>query len=306
MNIQKIRNHSDAVILGKHKRARAWVIIVTLAWFAVSAAHAQESPKSFACAGGQYIITAEASGAHQFVLNFVNLSEYVIVVQASDFIYKGASGRFYIGQVLDQPTKTTRGETFRYSASILVNNASFKGLNILGAFREQDRIEELSVRIGSKRFYLQPLDKAQFAQFSARVEDLDLRNTDAQAAMRAAGVPEMGRLRSNDGSADWDADWQDQLLPDGVNPPRYMENPEVTPTEEARRTNTYGAVKLSATITRDGAIRDLAVVKGLGHGLDERAIEAVKTSWLFLPATRNGEVVEANVKFDVNFAPPKK
>ncbi len=306
MTIRRVQHHGGTVNWGAHKRAQGWVIVVTMAWVAVSAAHAQEPPKSFAFAGGQYVITAEVSGSHQFVLNFVNLSEYVIVVQASDFIYRGASGRSYIGQVFDQPTKTTRGETFRYSASLLVNNSSFKGLNILGAFREQDRIEELSLHIGSKRFYLQPLDKAQFAQFFARVEDLDLRNTDAQAAMRAASVPEIGRLKTNDGSADWDRDWQDQLLPDGVNPPRYMENPAVAPTEDALRTNTFGAVRLSATITRDGAIRDLAVVKGLGHGLDERALEAVKTSWLFLPATRNGEVVEANVKFDVNFAPPKK
>jgi TonB family protein len=80
----------------------------------------------------------------------------------------------------------------------------------------------------------------------------------------------------------------------------------VAPTEEARRTNTYGNVKLSATITRDGTIQDLAVVKGLGHGLDERALEAVKTSWIFLPATRNGEVVEAKIQFDVPFEPPKK
>ena len=293
------------VVSGKHNQARGRVSLAVLAWLAVSVAHAQEAPKSFAFAGGAYIITAEASGAHQFVLNLVNLSEYVIVVQASDFIYKGASGRFFVGQVFDQPTKTTRGESFRYSASILVKNSSFKGLNILGAFREQDQIEELSVRVGSKRYYLQPLDKERFADFSGHVEDLDMRNTNAQAAMLAARVPEMGRMKSNDGSEDWDRDWQGQLLPDGVNPPRYLEHPEVTPTEDARRSNTYGAVRLSATITRDGAIRDLAVVKGLGHGLDERAIEAVKTSWQFLPATKNGEVVEANVKFDVNFAPPR-
>jgi TonB family protein len=96
------------------------------------------------------------------------------------------------------------------------------------------------------------------------------------------------------------------LLPDGVNPPRHLESAEIMPTEDAKRTNTYGPVKLSATITRDGAVRDLAVVKGLGHGLDERAIEGVKTSWQFLPATKNGEVVESTVKFDVFFAPPKK
>ncbi len=116
----------------------------------------------------------------------------------------------------------------------------------------------------------------------------------------------MGRLISNDGSADWDRDWQGQMLPDGVNPPRIIENPDVTPTEEARRAGTYGSVRLSVTITRDGALRNVTVVKGLGQGLDERAVEAVKASWIFLPATKNGEVVEADAKFDVNFPPPKK
>jgi TonB family protein len=272
----------------------------------VSVGRAQEYAKAFAYARGQYIITAEVSGAHHFVFNFINLSEYVIVIQASEFIYKGSSGRFYIGQVFDQPTKTPRGETYRYSASVLVNSYSFKGLDVVGAFREQDRIEELSVRIGSKRFYLQPLDKDPFATFGAKVENLDMRNTDAQAAMRMADVPEVGTLRSNDGSPDWDRDWQNFFMPDGTNPPRHLESPEVMPTEDARRTNTYGSVKLSATISKDGTIRDLAVVRGLGHGLDERAIEAVKTSWIFLPATRSGEVLESNVKFDVTFAPPKK
>ncbi len=306
MNIWTSGNSSDSVLAGKRMPPATCVLWIALAPLTALAMFAQESPKSFAFAGGAYVITAEASGAHQFVLNFVNLSEYVIVVQASDFIYKGTSGRFYIGQVFDQPGKTMRGEPYRYSATVLVSNSSFKGLNVLGAFREQDQIEELSVRIGSKRFYLQPLDKAQFAQFSTHVEDLDLRNTDAGAAMRAAGVPEMGRLISNDGSADWDRDWQGQMLPDGVNPPRIIENPDVTPTEEARRAGTYGAVRLSATITRDGALRNVTVVKGLGQGLDERAVEAVKASWIFLPATKNGEVVEADAKFDVNFPPPKK
>jgi TonB family protein len=280
--------------------------LMVSAWTKVSVCRAQEYAKAFAFSRGQYVITAEVSGPHQFVLNFINLSDYVIVIQASEFIYKGSSGQFYIGQVFDQPTKTTRGEAYRYSASVLVGSYSFKGLNVLGAFREQDKIEELSVRIGAKRFYLQPLDKGQFAAFSAKVEDLDMRNTDAQAAMRSAGVPEMGSLKSNDGSPDWDRDWQNLIYPDGLNPPRHLESPDVTPTEDARRTNTYGSLKLSATITRDGTIRDLVVVKGLGHGLDERAIEAVKTSWIFLPATRNGEVLESSVKFDVTFAPPKK
>jgi TonB family protein len=270
------------------------------------AGQVQEPLKSFAYAGGALVITAEVAGPHEFVLNFINLSDYVIVVQANDFIYQGTSGRFYIGQVFDQPTKTTRGETFRYSATVLLNNSSFKGLNVLGAFRELDAIQELSVRIGSKRYFLDPMNKNQFAQFGSKVENIDMKITDAAASMRSAGVPEAGRVKSGDGTTDWDKDWQSQLMPDGINPPRHLESPEIAPTEDAKKTNTYGTVRLSATITRDGTIRDLVVVKGLGHGLDERAMEAVRTSWVFLPATRNGEVVEASAKFDVTFSPPKK
>ncbi len=264
-----------------------------------------DPPKAYAFVGAPYIITAEPSGNHQFVLNFFNMSDYVIVVQPVDFIYKGASGRFYIGQVFDLPTKSTRGETFRYSASFLLHGSSYKGLNIIGAFHEQDSIAEMSVRIGAKRFYLQPLDKNQFTQLDNKIGDLDLANLNAEAALRNANIDPIGRVISAEGSPDWDRDWQDLLMPDGLNPPRVLESPQVTPTDEARRTNTYGVVKLSAIITRDGTIQDLAVVKGLGHGLDERAAEAVKTSWVFLPATKGGEVIETSIKFDVTFSPPK-
>jgi TonB family protein len=281
----------------------AWGLLPGMSGFA---GQAQEPLKSFAYAGGSLVITAEVAGPHEFVLNFINLSDFVIVVQANDFIYKGTSGRFYIGQVFDQPTKTTRGETFRYSATVLLNNSSFKGLNVLGAFHELDAIQELSVRIGSKRYFLDPMNKNQFAQFGSKVENIDMKITDAAAAMRSGGVPEAGRIKSSDGTVDWEKDWQGQLSPEGINPPRHLESPEITPTEDAKKTNTYGTVRLSATITRDGTVRDLAVVRGLGHGLDERALEGVRTSWVFLPATRNGEVVEASAKFDVTFSPPKK
>ena len=290
-----------ALIRGSRRITVVAALLTAILVCSSAAGLTQESPSRFAFVGQQYIITAEATGEHQFILNFVNLSEYVIVVQASDFIYKGPLGQFYIGQVFDQPTKTPRGDAYRYSASILLNSFSFHGLNVIGVFHEQDRIEELSVRIGSKRFYLQGLDKAAFDKLQAQIEELDLRNTNGEIALRNAGLTEMGRIVTPDGTAAWDRDWQGQLKPDGLNPPRHLESPEIQSTEEARRTNTYGAVKLSATITRDGTIRDLMVVKGLGRGLDERALEGVKTSWLFLPATKNGEVIESNVKFDVVF-----
>ena len=289
----------------QHGWLRRFAILTVLACVAPTVS-AQKPAKNFAFVGQQYIMTAEVAGPHEFILNFVNLSEYVIVVQPSEFIYEGESGQFYIGQVFDQQTKGTRGETYRYSASILLTSLSFKGLNILGAFHELDQIVELSIRIGAKRFYLEPLEKSQFDQVVARVENLDLASSDLPGVMRAQNLTEMGGIKSTDGTSEWDKDWQSLMLPEGLNPPRIIERPEIQPTEEARRTNTYGAIKLSANITRDGTIENLTVVKGLGRGLDQRVLDVVKDSWVFLPATKNGEVVETNIKFDVIFSPPKK
>ncbi len=277
-----------------------------LACFLPFAAAGVEGAKTFAFVSPQYIMTAEVGSTHSFVVNFINMSDFVIVVQPNEFIYKGASGRFYIGQVYEKEQKDNRGETFRYSASILLKGHSFSGLSIIGAFHEQDQIEELSIRIGAKRFYLQPLDKTQFDQLAAKIDNLDLQNPNSRAALQDANIAEMGTVRGTDGTSEWDRDWQGLIRPDGVNPPKIIERPEITPTDEARRKGTYGRVRLAAVINKNGGIQDIKVEKGLGRGLDERVLEAVKNSWVFLPATRNGEVVETTIYFEVDFPPPAK
>jgi TonB family protein len=265
------------------------------------------APKFWAYVGPQYVITAEAAGSYGVVLNFINLTDFVIVVQPNEFIYKGSSGRFYIGQVFDHESQDNRGETFKYSASILLKGHSFTGLTVLGAFHEQDAVDELSVRIGAKRYYLVPLEKVEFEQLAARIGELDLENASPRAALQDADLNEMGSVKTTDGTSDWDKDWQGLLQPDGLNFPKIVARPPVQPTEEARKSRTYGKVKLSALITRNGGIEDLRVERGLGRGLDERAMESVRNSWVFLPATKNGEVLEGRVAFEVVFpAPPKE
>jgi len=54
-------------------------------------------------------------------------------------------------------------------------------------------------------------------------------------------------------------------------------------TAEARAQHVQGSVVLAATITPSGSATDIHVSKGLGFGLDEKAIEAVRT-WRFKPA----------------------
>ncbi len=262
--------------------------------------------KTFAFVSPNYVITAEVASAHSFIVNFINLSDFVIVIQPNEFIYKGASGRFYIGQVYERETKDSKGEAQKYSASVLLKGHSFTGLTVVGALHEQDEIVELSVRIGAKRFYLQPMEKGSFEQLAAKVSNLDLSNSSPAAALAEANLSDIGYVRGTDGTSEWDRDWQGLIAQDGTNPPKIIERPEISPTPESRKARTYGKVKLSGVINKSGGIQDLKVVKGLGRGLDQRALEGVKNSWVFLPATKNGEVLETAINLDVEFPSSEK
>jgi TonB family protein len=70
--------------------------------------------------------------------------------------------------------------------------------------------------------------------------------------------------------------------------------------EEARKTRVQGTVALVVEIDARGVPQNIRVQQGLGFGLDERAVEAVR-SWRFRPATRNGRPVPSGARIDVSF-----
>ncbi len=77
--------------------------------------------------------------------------------------------------------------------------------------------------------------------------------------------------------------------------------PNAEYTKLARARSTEGIVSLLLTVTPEGETRDIAVLKRVGDGLTDAAVEAVK-KWKFKPARlRNGTVIPARVKIDVTF-----
>jgi periplasmic protein TonB len=70
--------------------------------------------------------------------------------------------------------------------------------------------------------------------------------------------------------------------------------------EEARKAKYSGSVMLSIVVNTDGKAQDIKVVKSLGMGLDEKAIEAVQ-KWRFKPGTRQGVAVNVKAQIEVNF-----
>src|SRR5262245_54432673 len=90
-------------------------------------------------------------------------------------------------------------------------------------------------------------------------------------------------------------------IPNGiVTPPQVVQSPSPLYTEDARKARIEGIVTIQAEFDIDGNFKVLRVVKGLGHGLDESALAALK-NWRFTPAYRNGQRVSVVALIDVNF-----
>jgi periplasmic protein TonB len=86
----------------------------------------------------------------------------------------------------------------------------------------------------------------------------------------------------------------------GVVAPVVLHRVDPEFSEEARKAKYQGTVLLTIEVGEDGKPHAIRVVRGLGLGLDEKAIEAV-SQWKFKPATRNGRPVPAPATIEVNF-----
>jgi len=67
----------------------------------------------------------------------------------------------------------------------------------------------------------------------------------------------------------------------GKEPPKPIVMPNPNYTEEARKARIEGVVLLEVIIRANGTVDSFRVVKGLGYGLDESAINTVASKWRF-------------------------
>ena len=86
----------------------------------------------------------------------------------------------------------------------------------------------------------------------------------------------------------------------GVSAPIPIYKPEPAYSEEARKAKYQGTVVLWIIVDTQGNVTEARVVRPLGLGLDEKALETVRT-WKFKPALRNGAPVPVRVSVEVSF-----
>lgn len=86
----------------------------------------------------------------------------------------------------------------------------------------------------------------------------------------------------------------------GVTPPTVISKIEPEYSEEARKAKWQGTVVLAIVVDEKGLPKDLKVIRSLGLGLDQKALDAV-AKWRFSPGKKDGKPVPVIAQIEVNF-----
>jgi protein TonB len=85
-----------------------------------------------------------------------------------------------------------------------------------------------------------------------------------------------------------------------IRPPSVLFQVEPEFSEEARKAKFSGNVQIYLWVDEHGNPSHIRVTRGIGMGLDEKAVEAVR-QYKFRPATQNGKPVKVDLYVDVMF-----
>jgi TonB family protein len=82
--------------------------------------------------------------------------------------------------------------------------------------------------------------------------------------------------------------------------PKVISGVDADYSEEARRKKISGMVIVSLVVDEEGLPTQVKVIQGIGYGLDEKAVDAVR-QYRFRPAMKDGKPVACPLQIDVSF-----
>src|SRR5437762_6127929 len=85
----------------------------------------------------------------------------------------------------------------------------------------------------------------------------------------------------------------------GVSAPRILYKPDPEFTEEARKARYQGVCILWMVVGADGKPHDVRVIRTLGMGLDQKAVDAAR-QYVFEPARKDGKPVAVQLNVEVS------
>ena len=96
------------------------------------------------------------------------------------------------------------------------------------------------------------------------------------------------------------ADASVKIVSEGMTPPRVLNSIDPSSNEYAQKYGIAGMELLRTVVDATGVPRQMAIARPIGFGLDEKAVEAIKSSH-FRPATMNGQPVPVVIDLVVTF-----
>ena len=88
---------------------------------------------------------------------------------------------------------------------------------------------------------------------------------------------------------------------DSVKPPQVLQQPKPSYTEKAKEARIEGTMLVSAVIRKNGSVDQIKVIRGLGYGLDESAVNTISKEWKFKPGMVNDGPVDVSIVIEVSF-----
>ena len=88
---------------------------------------------------------------------------------------------------------------------------------------------------------------------------------------------------------------------DSVKSPQVLQQPIPSYTEQAKEARIEGTMLVSAVIRKNGSVDQVKVIRGLGYGLDDSAVNTISKEWKFKPGTLNDKPVDVSVVIEVSF-----
>ena len=90
-------------------------------------------------------------------------------------------------------------------------------------------------------------------------------------------------------------------LGSGIINPQILVKTTPAYTDEAIKQKVQGVVIIQAIIRRNGRVDSFKILRGLGFGLEEKAIQEIANNWRFRPGTLNGKPVDVLATIEVQF-----
>jgi hypothetical protein len=240
----------------------------------------------------------EVVDANNLILNYINLGDSFEMLQAPMIALVDSSGRHFNGHLINLEEAGDSSEP--YTISELMNPGEFAGYLIVGNFRTPNPIERAFLQISGRILELEPLDTEDFELLAARIGELDLAAEDRKWAIERAGFSRgFGELYF---AGSEEAKAVEGFFAQGsVLPPITLANPSpLLPSSESNRRDPV-IVRIKATVSRQGGLRDIQLAEGISPKLDEIALETVRNSWVLLPAISNNEIVATEVTLNITF-----